>query len=120
MDDVAPVIPLFQLKLSPERSGRARLSGEFQVLGRDGKGDERVGVEGEETGFSRGDLEVPEPFVSGAGRGSTFGDKDGSGDAVDIEVALRLPIGVHGNEGVDGVHGIDMERVDHDSETRFV
>ena len=36
------------------------------------------------------------------GRGSSaFGDKDGSGEAVDQEVALELSVGVHGNEGVD-------------------
>ena len=36
------------------------------------------------------------------GGSSAFGDKDGSGEAVDQEVALGLSVGVHGNEGVDG------------------
>ena len=44
------------------------------------------------------------------------GDKDGSGEAVELEVALGLSVGVHGNEGVEGVHGADVESVVHDLE----
>lgn len=120
MDDMAPVIALFEMKLATERSGRARLRGEFQILGGNGKGDGRVGVKGKKTGGGSGDFEVSCPFVAGAGRSCAFGNKDGSGDTVDEEVALRLPVGVHGNEGADGVHGRDVESVIHENETRFV
>ena len=61
-----------------------------------------------------------EPFVPGGGGSSAFGDKDGSGEAVDQEVALGLSVGVHGNEGVDGVHGADVESVVHGNEMMFV
>ena len=120
MDDVAPVIALFEMKLAAERRGRARLRGEFQLLGGDGKGNGRAGVKVEKTGGGSHDLEVSEPFVTGGGGSSAFGDKDGSGEAVDQEVALGLAIGVHGNEGVDGVHGTDIERVGHGNEMMFV
>ena len=116
MDDVAPVVSLVKLDLAAERGGRARLRGEFQILGGNGKGDGRVGVEVEKTGGGSHDLEVSEPFVPGGGGSSSFGDKDGSGETVDQEVALGLPVGVHGNEGVDGVHGADVESVVHDLE----
>lgn len=57
-------------------------------------------MEGEKAGFRGGDLKVPEPFVS-CGVGSlAFGNKNGSGEAVDVKVSLRLSVGVHGNEGV--------------------
>ena len=39
MDDVAPVIALFEMKLAAERGGRAGLRGKFQLLGGDGKGN---------------------------------------------------------------------------------
>ena len=70
----------------------------------------------EKTGGGSHDLEVSEPFVAGGGGSSAFGDKDRSGEAVDQEVALGLSVGVHGNEGVDGVHGADVESVVHDLE----
>ena len=120
MDDVAPVVSLFELDLATERSGRSGLRGEFQILGGNGKGDRRVGVEVEKTGGGSHDLEVPEPFVTGGGGSSSFGDKDRSGEAVDQEVALGLPVGVHGNEGIDGVHGADIESVVHGNEMMFV
>ena len=49
-----------------------------------------------------------------------FGNENGSGEAVDQEVALGLAVGVHGNEGVDGVHGADVESVVHGNEMMFV
>ena len=120
MDDVAPVVSLVKLDLAAQRGGRARLRGEFQILGGNGKGDGGVGVKVEKTGGGSHDLEVSEPFVTGGGGSSAFGDKDGSGEAVDQEVALGLPVGVHGNEGVDGVHGTDVESVVHGNEMMFV
>ena len=120
MDDVAPVVSLFELDLATERSGRSGLRGEFQILGGTGKGDGRVGVEMEKTGGGSHDLEVSEPFVPGVVGSSSFGDKDGSGEAVDLEVALGLSVGVHGNEGIDGVHGTDVESVVHGNEMMFV
>ena len=117
---MAPVVSLFKLDLAAERRGRARLRGEFHILGGNGKGDGRVGVEVEKTGGGSHDLEVSEPFVPGGGGSSAFGDKDGSGEAVDQEVALGLPVGVHGNEGVDGVHGADVESVVHGNEGRIM
>ena len=116
MDDVAPVVSLFELDLATERSGRSGLRGEFQILGGNGKGDRRVGVEVEKTGGGSHDLEVSGLFVPGVVGSSSFGDKDGSGEAVDQEVALGLSVGVHGNEGVDGVHGADVESVVHGNE----
>ena len=74
----------------------------------------------EKTGGGSHDLEVSEPFVTGGGGSSAFGDKDGSGEAVDQEVALGLAIGVHGNEGVDGVHGADVESVVHGIKFRIM
>ena len=79
-----------------------------------------MGVEVEKTGGGSHDLEVSEPFVTGGGGSSSFGDKDRSGEAVDQEVALGLPVGVHGNEGVDGVHGADVESVVHGNEGRIM
>ena len=117
---MAPVVSLFELDLATERSGRSGLRGEFQILGGNGKGDGRVGAEVEKTGGGSHDLEVSEPFVAGGGGSSSFGDKDGSGEAVDQEVALGLSVGVHGNEGVDGVHGADIESVVHGNEMMFV
>ena len=116
MDDVAPVVSLVELDLAAERGGRARLRGEFQILGGNGKGDGRVGVEMEKTGGGSHDLEVSEPFVPGGGGSNPFGNENGSGETVDQEVALGLPVGVHGNEGVDGVHGADVESVVHGNE----
>lgn len=113
---MAPVVSLFELDLATERSGRSGLRGEFQILGGNGKGNGGEGVKVEKTGGGSHDLEVSEPFVPGGGGSSSFGDKDGSGEAVDQEVALWLPVGVHGNEGVDGVHGADVESVVHDLE----
>ncbi|HCL33924.1 MAG TPA: hypothetical protein DHW50_09740 [Akkermansia sp.] len=49
-----------------------------------------------------------------------FGNENGSGEAVDQEVALELSVGVHGNEGVDGVHGADIESVVHGNEMMLV
>ena len=120
MDDVAPVVSLFELDLATERSGRSGLRGEFQILGGNGKGDRRVGVEVEKTGGGSHDLEVSGLFVPGVVGSSSFGDKDGSGEAVDLEVALGLSVGVHGNEGIDGVHGADVESVVHGNEMMFV
>ena len=79
-----------------------------------------MGVEVEKTGGGSHDLEVSEPFVAGVVGSGAFGDKDGSGESVDQEVALGLPVGVHGNEGVDGVHGADVESVVHGNEMMFV
>ena len=77
-------------------------------------------MEGEKAGFRGGDLKVPKPFVS-CGVGSlAFGNKNGSGEAVDVKVSLRLSVGVHGNEGVDGVHGADVESVVHGNEMMLV
>ena len=120
MDNMAPVVSLVELDLAAQRGGRARLRGEFQILGGNGKGDGGVGVEGEKTGGGSHDLEVSEPFVAGGGGSSSFGDKDGSGEAVDQEVALGLSVGVHGNEGVGGIHGADVESVVHGNEMMFV
>ena len=117
---MAPVVSLFELDLATERSGRSGLRGEFQILGGNGKGDGRVGVEVEKTGGGSHDLEVSEPFVPGGGGSSAFGDKDGSGEAVDQEVALGLSVGVHGNEGIDGVHGADVESVVHGNEGKII
>ena len=120
MDDMAPVVSLFKLDLAAEGGGRARLRGEFQILGGNGKGNGRVGVEVEKTGGGSHDLEVSEPFVPGRGGSGAFGDKDRSGEAVDQEVALGLSVGVHGNEGIDGVHGADVESVVHGNEGKII
>ena len=120
MDDMAPVVSLVELDLAAERSRRSGLRGEFQILGGNGKGNGGVGMKVEKTGGGSHDLEVSEPFVTGGGGSSAFGDKDGSGEAVDQEVALGLSVGVHGNEGVDGVHGTDVESVVHGNEMMFV
>ena len=117
---MAPVVSLFKLDLAAERRGRARLRGEFHILGGNGKGDGRVGVEVEKTGGGSHDLEVSGLFVPGVVGSSSFGDKDGSGESVDQEVALGLSVGVHGNEGIDGVHGADIESVVHGNEMMFV
>ena len=117
---MAPVVSLFKLDLAAERRGRARLRGEFQILGGNGKGDGGVGVEVEKTGGGSHDLEVSEPFVPGRGGSGAFGDKDRSGEAVDQEVALGLSVGVHGNEGIDGVHGADVESVVHGNEGKII
>ena len=74
----------------------------------------------EKTGGGSHDLEVSGLFVPGVVGSSSFGDKDGSGEAVDLEVALGLSVGVHGNEGIDGVHGTDVESVGHGNEMMFV
>lgn len=120
MDDVAPVIALFEMKLAAERGGRAGLRGKFQLLGGDGKGNGGAGMQVEKTGGGSHDLEVSEPFVAGRGGSSPFGNENRSGDAVDQEVSLGLSVGVHGNEGVDGVHGADVESVVHGNEMMFV
>ena len=116
MDNVAPVVSLVELDLAAERGGRSGLRGEFQILGGNGKGNGGAGVKVEKTGGRSHDLEVSEPFVTGGGGSSAFGNENGSGEAVDQEVALGLSVGVHGNEGVDGVHGADVESVVHDLE----
>ena len=120
MDDVAPVVSLVELDLAAERGGRTRLRGEFQILGGNGKGDGRVGMKVEKTGGGSHDLEVSEPFVAGGGGSDPFGNENGSGESVDQEVALGLSVGVHGNEGVDGVHGADIESVVHGNEMMLV
>lgn len=120
MDDVAPVIALFEMKLAAERGGRAGLRGKFQLLGGDGKGNGGAGVKVEKTGGGSHDLEVSEPFVAGGGGSGPFGNENGSGETVDQEVALGLAVGVHGNEGVDGVHGADIESVVHGNEMMLV
>ena len=74
----------------------------------------------EKTGDGSHDLEVSGLFVPGVVGSSSFGDKDGSGESVDQEVALGLSVGVHGNEGIDGVHGADIESVVHGNEMMFV
>lgn len=120
MDDVAPVIALFEMKLAAERRGRTGLRGKFQLLGGDGKGNGGAGVKVEKTGGGSHDLEVSEPFVAGGGGSSPFGNENGSGETVDQEVALGLAVGIHGNEGVDGVHGTDIESVVHGNEMMLV
>ena len=120
MDNMAPVVSLVELDLAAERGGRARLRGEFHILGGNGKGNGRVGVEVEKTGGGSHDLEVSEPFVAGGGGSDPFGNENGSGEAVDQEVALGLSVGVHGNEGVDGVHGRDVESVVHGNEGKII
>ncbi|WP_418177125.1 hypothetical protein [Akkermansia sp.] len=120
VNNVAPVVSLVELDLAAQRGGRARLRGEFQILGGNGKGDGGVGVEVEKTGGGSHDLEVSEPFVPGRGGSGAFGDKDRSGEAVDQEVALGLSVGVHGNEGIDGVHGADVESVVHGNEGKII
>ena len=120
MDDMAPVVSLVELDLAAEGGGRARLRGEFQILGGDGKGDGGVGVKVEKTGGGSHDLEVSGLFVPGVVGSSSFGNENGSGESVDQEVALGLSVGVHGNEGVDGVHGADVESVVHGNEMMFV
>ena len=74
----------------------------------------------EKTGGGSHDLEVSGLFVPGVVGSSSFGDKDGSGESVDQEVALGLSVGVHGNEGVDGVHGADVESVVHGIKLRIM
>ena len=120
MDNMAPVVSLVELDLAAEGGGRARLRGEFHILGGNGKGNGRVGAEVEKTGGGSHDLEVSEPFVAGGGGSDPFGNENGSGESVDQEVALGLPVGVHGNEGVDGVHGRDVESVVHGNEMMLV
>ena len=120
MDNVAPIVSLVELDLAAERSGRSGLRGEFQILGGNGKGNGGAGVKVEKTGGGSHDLEVSEPFVAGGGGSSSFGNENGSGESVDQEVALGLSVGVHGNEGVDGVHGADVESVVHGNEMMLV
>ena len=120
MDNVAPVVSLVELDLAAERGGRSGLRGEFQFLGGNGKGNGGAGVKVEKTGGRSHDLEVSEPFVTGGGGSSAFGNENGSGETVDQEVALGLSVGVHGNEGVDGVHGADVESVVHGIKFRIM
>lgn len=40
--------------------------------------------------------------MSGIAGSGARRDENGSGDAVDVEVSLWLPIGEHGNEGIAG------------------
>ena len=117
---MAPVVSLFELDLATERSGRSGLRGEFQILGGNGKGNGGEGVKVEKTGGGSHDLEVSGLFVPGVVGSSSFGDKDGSGESVDQEVALGLSVGVHGNEGIDGVHGADVESVVHGNEGKII
>ncbi|CDD97811.1 conserved Plasmodium protein [Akkermansia sp. CAG:344] len=106
VNNVAPVVSLVELDLAAQRGGRARLRGEFQILGGNGKGDGGVGVEVEKTGGGSHDLEVSEPFVPGRGGSGAFGDKDRSGEAVDQEVALGLSVGV----GVEELGSVESSR----------
>ena len=74
----------------------------------------------EKTGDGSHDLEVSEPFVPGGGGSDPFGNENGSSEAVDQEIALGLSVGVHENEGVDGVHGADVESVVHGIKFRIM
>ena len=119
MDDMAPVVPLFPLNLMLKRDGRLCLLGERQILGWNRNRDGRAGMQGEETCFGSHDLEVSGPFVACVIGSGLFGDENRSGEPVDIEVPLRLPVGVHGDEGIGGILSSGIADVVHDHEFRF-
>ena len=105
MDDLAPVIPLFQydaLRLDGKVFCFLR---ELYILEWDGQGDGGIGVQGKEIGTAFHDLEVPGPFMASVIGSGTWGDENGGGDAVDVEVGLRESVGEHGNEGIAGFLG---------------
>ena len=105
MDDSAPVIPLFQhdaLRLDGKVFCFLR---ELYILEWDGQGDGGIGVQGKEIGTAFHDLEVPGPFMASVIGSGTWGDENGGGDAVDVEVGLREAVGEHGNEGIAGFQG---------------
>lgn len=76
-------------------------------------------MQGEETCFGSGDLEVSGPFVASGIGSCLFGDENRSGEPVDVEVPLRLPVGVHGDEGIGGILSSGVADVVHDHELRF-
>ena len=105
MDDLAPVIPLFEEDTLRLHGKVLCFAGQFHILEGNGQGDGGIGVQGEEIGTAFHDLEVPGPFVPGILGDGARGDENGGGDAVDVEVGLRLPVGEHGNEGITGFLG---------------
>ncbi|KXU55185.1 hypothetical protein HMPREF3039_00647 [Akkermansia sp. KLE1798] len=103
VDDLEPVISLFQ-------HDAVRLHGkvlcflrELYILKRNGQRDGGIGGQGKEIGSAFDDLEVPGPFMACVVGSGTWGDENGSGDSIDVEVALWEAIGEHGNEGIAGI-----------------
>ena len=105
MDDLAPVIPLFQHDALRLHGKVLCFAGQFHILEGNGEGDGGIGIQGEEIGTAFHDLEVPGPFMASVIGSGARGDENGSGDAVDVEVGLREAIGEHGNEGIAGFLG---------------
>ncbi|KAA3167364.1 hypothetical protein F1996_11110 [Akkermansia sp. BIOML-A58] len=105
MDDLAPVIPLFQHDALRLDGKVLCFAGQFHIPEWDGQGDGGIGVQGKEIGTAFHDLEVPGPFMASVIGSGTWGDENGGGDAVDVEVGLRESVGEHGNEGIAGFLG---------------
>ena len=106
MDDLAPVIPLFEDDALRLDGKVLCFAGQFHILEGNGQGDGGIGVQGKEIGTAFHDLEVPGPFVASVIGSGARGDENGSGDAVDVEVGLREAVGEHGNEGIAGIQGV--------------
>ncbi|WP_241661338.1 hypothetical protein [Akkermansia sp. BIOML-A14] len=106
MDDLAPVIPLFQHDALRLHGKVLCFLGELYIPEWDGQGDGGIGVQGKEIGTAFHDLEVPGPFMACVAGSGTWGDENGGGDAVDVEVGLREAVGEHGNEGIAGIRSV--------------
>ena len=106
MDDLAPVIPLFQHDALRLHGKVLCFLRELYILEWDGQGDGGIGVQGKEIGTAFHDLEVPGPFMASVAGSGTWGDENGGGDAVDVEVGLREAVGEHGNEGIAGFRSV--------------
>ena len=106
MDDLAPVIPLFQHDALRLHGKVLCFLRELYILEWNGQGDGGIGVQGKEIGTAFHDLEVPGPFMASVIGSGARGDENGSGDAVDVEVGLREAIGEHGNKGIAGFQGV--------------
>ena len=106
MDDLAPVISLFQYDALRLHGSVFCFFGEFYILEGNGQGDGGIGGQGKEIGSFFHDLEVPGPFMASVIGSGAWSDENGSGDAVDVEVALWEAIGEHGNKGIARSQGV--------------
>ncbi|KXU55159.1 hypothetical protein HMPREF3039_00621, partial [Akkermansia sp. KLE1798] len=79
---------------------------EFHILEGNGQGDGGIGGQGKEIGSAFHNFEVSGPFMASVIGNGAWGDENGSGDSVDVEVALWEAIGEHGNEGIAGIQGV--------------
>ncbi|KXU53769.1 hypothetical protein HMPREF3039_02105, partial [Akkermansia sp. KLE1798] len=65
-----------------------------------------IGGQGKEIGSFLDDLEIAGPLMASVVGGGAFRNENGSGDSVDVEVALWEAIGEHGNEGIAGFRSV--------------